>query len=174
MKALERTVDLGETSAQAENNNIIITGPEGKIERTFREKLIELSVKDNALTVKALKPTRKAKRIMNAVTAHLRNMVKGVTKKYSYKLKICSGHFPMNVSLSGNGIAVKNFIGEKHDRKKKIKQDVELKLEKDIITVTGIDKEKTGQAAAEIEKLTRIKNKDRRIFMDGIYIIQKP
>ena len=173
MKTLEKTAELGEASAEVANNTVKITGPKGTLERTFREKLIEITKKDKMLVISALSPGKKGKRVMNSIQAHLRNMVKGVTEGYEYQLKICSGHFPMNVAVSGKEITIKNFIGEKHPRNCRIKQDVEIKMDKETITVSGRDKEQVGQAAAEIEKATKIRNKDRRIFMDGIYITSK-
>lgn len=173
MKTLERKIKLEDTSAQVDNNTLKITGPKGTIERNFREKSIEIKIEDKKVVVKALSPNRNTKRIMNTTKAHIQNMVKGVKEGYEYRLKICSGHFPMNVAIQGKDITIKNFIGEKNPRKYKVKGDVELKMNKELITVTGIDKEVVGQAAANIEKLTRIREKDRRIFMDGIYIISK-
>jgi large subunit ribosomal protein L6 len=41
------------------------------------------------------------------------------------------------------------------------------------VTVTGIDKESVGQTAANIERSTTVKNRDRRVFQDGIYLIHK-
>jgi len=54
-------------------------------------------------------------------------MIRGVTEGYTYKLKICSGHFPMNVSLKGDVLEIKNFIGESVPRKLKIKEGSEEK-----------------------------------------------
>ncbi len=58
--------------------------------------------------------------------------------------------------------------------KKLIKDGADVKLDESFVTVEGIDIEIVGQTAADIEQLTRITNRDIRIFQDGIYIIEKP
>ncbi|HLC99276.1 MAG TPA: 50S ribosomal protein L6, partial [Candidatus Nanoarchaeia archaeon] len=79
----------------------------------------------------------------------------------------------MNVSVSGNEFNVANFLGEKTPRKLKIKDGVKVKVEGEFVVVEGIRKEDAGQVAANIEILTKVKGRDRRIFQDGIYIIEK-
>jgi large subunit ribosomal protein L6 len=100
-------------------------------------------------------------------------MIKGVQEGFTYKLKICSGHFPMSVALKGNTFEIKNFIGEKVPRTLKIKQGADVKIEGDQITVHATDKELAGTTAGAIEKLTRRPGFDKRIFQDGIYITEK-
>ena len=91
-------------------------------------------------------------------------------KHLSEEIEIPDG---VDVSLDNNKLIIKNFFGEKVPRKAKILEGVDVKIEGDIITVTGVDKEKVGQTSANMEKSTRITNRDRRVFMDGIYIIDK-
>ena len=69
---------------------------------------------------------------------------------------------------------VKNFLGERIPRKAKILPGVDVKVQGDFITVQSISKDAAGQTAANIETMMKVRGKDRRIFQDGIYIIEKP
>jgi large subunit ribosomal protein L6 len=114
--------------------------------------------------------------MIGTVTAHIKNMIKGLTKKFKYKLQISNVHFPMTVTLdkSKNELVIKNFLGEKKERRIKIAKEVEVKVNKEEIEIESISIEKAGQCAANIEKGTKVRNKDRRIFQDGIFITEKP
>ena len=50
--------------------------------------------------------------------------------------------------------------------------NVRVENKTDVI-VSGIDKEAVGQTAANIERSTTVKNRDRRVFQDGIYRVAK-
>ncbi len=150
-----------------------VVGPEGTLERRMSHPMIKITLNDKEINLELKKGTKREKMMLKTFKAHLRNMMKGATEKYVYKLKICSGHFPMNVSKEGNKLIVKNFLGEKVPRTAKIMEEVEVELNGNDITVTGHNKEKTGQTAANIEKSTRLTNKDRRRFQDGIFMTHK-
>jgi len=139
------------------------------------ERKIEYNVRkeNNKLILECENATKREKKLIKTTAAHIRNLIEGLEKKFVYKLQICSVHFPMNVSVSGNELIIKNFLGETKERKAKILDGVEVTIEGDIISVKSGDKEKAGQTAANIEQATRIKNRDRRIFQDGIFIIEK-
>ena len=113
------------------------------------------------------------KKIINTYEAHLKNMLKGVQETFKYEVKVCSGHFPMNVSMVGKELVIKNFYGEKVPRRSNIIDGVTVKIEGELIKIEGCDIEKVGQTAANMEKATRITNRDRRIFQDGLWIINK-
>lgn len=159
--------------AEIDKNKLILNGKEGKNSREFNLGKINLEKKDNKIILSCEKATKKEKRIINTSIAHIKNMIYGIQKKFEYKLKICSSHFPMTVKIEGNKAIIKNFLGEKVDRRVELPKNAEVKIDKEIITILSSDKEIAGQAAANLEKITKIRGRDRRVFQDGIYIINK-
>ncbi len=150
-----------------------IKGLEGELERKFDLGKLELKKEGNKIIIGYKKSTKREKKLMNTIASHIRNMIKGVQKKFEYKLKVCSSHFPITVEIKEREAEIKNFLGEKISRKAKIPGGVEVNLEKDIITVKSINKELAGQVASNFEAITKAGKKDRRVFQDGVFIINK-
>ena len=173
-KPFEQQIEIPEKVEVILKEDVLeIKGPEGENSREFRTGKIKFKIKDNKIILSDEKATKKEKKMINTITAHIKNMIKGVLEKFEYKVKICFSHFPMTVELEGNGATIKNFLGEKIPRKVSIPEGVDIKIEKEIITITSTNKELAGQAAANFEVATKIRSKDRRVFQDGIYIINK-
>jgi large subunit ribosomal protein L6 len=173
-KEISQTIEIPEgIEANLEGSTITIKGSEGENVRKFDDNKLIFEIKDKKITIGNKNATKKEKKLINTFTAHIQNMIKGVQEKFEYKLKICFSHFPITVKLEGNKATIKNFLGEKVDRSSKIIEGVDVKIEKDIITVNSVNKELAGQTAANFEKATRIRNKDRRVFQDGIFITNK-
>ncbi len=167
--AIPEKVEVG-----VDKNRVSVKGPKGQIQREFRSKNVMISVDNGKVLLFAKDADKKDKTMMNTFKAHIHNMMVGVVEGYVYTLKICSGHFPMNVSIKGNEFSIKNFLGEKVPRTVKIVEGVSVKVDGEKVTVEGIDIEKCGQCAASIELATRITNRDKRIFQDGIWLTSKP
>ena len=159
--------------ATVDGSVLTVKGPKGEVKRNFLHPQVKLSLKDGKIILAASKATKREKTVMGSFAAHILNMVKGVQHPHIYKLKICSGHFPMNVSVSGRDVTVKNFLGEAVPRKIKVTEGAVVKVNGDEIEVSSADKEVAGQAAAQIETLCKVTNRDRRIFQDGCYITHK-
>lgn len=155
------------------NNKVTMKGVKGEVSRSFPHQKITITVENNQVHLSAQNATKREKTIMNTFYSHIRNMTKGATEGHMYRLKICSGHFPMNVSAFGGEFAIKNFLGEKVPRKLKLRSSVTVKIEGQEVVVEGTSLEEVSQTAADIEQLTRIRNRDLRIFQDGIYITSK-
>lgn len=173
-KELFQTVEIPEgIEANVEGALVTIKGPEGELKREFKVFGLEFDKKDNAIVVGSKKATKMEKKMMNTIVAHIKNMIKGVKEKFEYTLKIAHSHFPFTVKVEGNKAIIKNFLGEKVDRHVKIPEGVEVNAGKEIITIKALDKELAGQAAANFEKATKIRKKDRRIFQDGIFMLTK-
>ena len=154
------------------DNVITVHGKMGKVERKFPS-AIDMLKKDSLIILSSDSERKRQKAILGAYNGHIKNMIHGVSDGIVYKLKIVYSHFPMGVKVSGKEVIIDNFLGEKHPRTAKILEGVSVDVKGQDITVTGIDKEKVAQTAANMEQTTRIKNRDPRVFQDGCYIVQK-
>lgn len=156
-----------------EDTTITAEGPNATIKRSFAHSRITITQKDNLIKIKTDSNQKKDKATLGTWVAHLKNMLKGAEKDYEYQLKILYTHFPMTLKQDADTIIITNFMGEKGTRKAHIKEDVKVNLGKEEITITGPSKENVGQTAANLEQACRLKNKDIRIYQDGIYITKK-
>ena len=172
---IDETIEVPQgVTATIKDSTITVKGPKGEVVKGMRAPGVTITSKDNKISLKSKKATKREKRMLNTFRAHINNMLKGVQENWVYKLKICSGHFPMNVSLSGNVFAVKNFLGEKVPRQCKLPEGAVVKVAGQDITITSADRDIAGQIAGRLELLTFKPNKDQRTFQDGIYITLKP
>lgn len=158
----------------ADNGDVRITGPKGSLSRNFRSSRVSLIENDGGVIVRVDIPRRKEKALAGTWNAHLNNMIRGVVDGFSYSLKAFYSHFPMTLAVKGSELVVNNYFGEKVPRRANILPGVEVKVSNKVeVTVSGSDKEAVGQTAANIERCTKIKNRDRRVFQDGIYLLEK-
>lgn len=153
---------------------VIVEGKLGKLEREFKFYGINIYKDGNKVIVEAYWPNHRQKAMVYTIASHIRNMIRGVREGFRYRLKIVYSHFPMTVKVVGDEVIVENFLGEKAPRKTKIYGNCKVEVKGDIIEVFGINIEEAGITAGRLEALTRVKDKDRRKFQDGIYIIEKP
>ncbi len=173
-KNLKTKIEIpSELEVTITEKKIQVKGPEGENSRKMDLRNVKIAKEGNAIILSCDKATKREKKIINTMASHLRNMIKGVQNKFEYKLKICSSHFPMTVEMSGNKAVVKNFLGEKVPRNVKIEKNSDVKISGDLITINSVDKEIAGQCAANFETATKVRNRDRRIFQDGIFMINK-
>lgn len=173
-KLLDKEVMFENITVTKNEPFLTFKGPKGEVSKKIFDPSVKIEVTPEKIILSPnKKATKREAKLIKTFVAHINNMVKGVTEGHTYKLKICSGHFPMNVSISNNEFVVKNFIGEKVPRKIPVKENVTVKIDGTLITVTGIEKELVSQMAASIEQLTRRPGFDSRIFQDGIYLIEK-
>jgi large subunit ribosomal protein L6 len=100
-------------------------------------------------------------------------MITGVEKGFTYKLKIVFSHFPVSVKVQDKTVLIENFTGERRERKVKIIGDVQVEVQSEDVIVSGINLENVSQTAANIEQATKVKNKDPRVFLDGIYVYER-
>eukprot|EP00957_Ditylum_brightwellii_P013840 1042959-Ditylum_brightwellii.AAC.1 len=103
-------------------------------------------------------------------------MMVGVTQGFLYKMRFVYSHFPINVSLSGNTVEIRNFLGEKRVRKVELLEGVKYVRSADVkdqIELAGNDIALVSLTAAKIQQATNVRHKDLRKFLDGIYVSEK-
>merc|ERR1711884_1009493 len=76
--------------------------------------------------------TRRQLACVRTLCSHIQNMFTGVTKGFVYKMRFVYSHFPINVSLNGNTVEIRNFLGEKRVRKIELLPGVEYERTKDV------------------------------------------
>lgn len=119
---------------------------------------------------------RKQLASVRTIVSHIDNMIVGVTRGFTYKMRFVYSHFPINVSLSGNTIEIRNFLGEKLVRKVPLLEGVSYIRSADVkdqIELVGNDIAMVSLTAAKIQQATNIRKKDLRKFLDGIYVSEK-
>ena len=160
---------------EIKDSSVKVSGPKGEIEKKF-DLLpgFKIEKEDRKIKVISESEKRKDKALVGTIRAHLRNMIIGVREGFTYKLKVVYSHFPVTVKVENDKVLIQNFLGERTPRVAKIVGNTEVKVNKDEITVSSINVEDAGQTAANIEQATRIIGYDRRVFTDGIFIIEKP
>ena len=171
---VRETVEIPDGVDASVNQSVVSSkGPLGRLERSFHHTPINLRREGDEIVVEALWPDKKTRASVGAVRSHIRNMMTGVTKGFTYKLKIVYAHFPMSVKVKGQELVIENFGGERRPRTVNIPRDVKITIDGDDVIVKGVDLEEVSQVAANIEQETKIREKDPRIFLDGIYVYEK-
>jgi len=169
-------IDIPEkVEATYSHPTLSIKGPKGSLTRDFSHPRLKMKVDNGKVVTRCSLPRKGEKALVGTWTAHARNMIVGVSQGFEYRMKIVYAHFPVKVTFNKKNsiLVIANFMGEKSDRKAKIFDGVKVKIDSDQVILTGIDREKVGQSAANIERSTKIKGFDIRVFQDGIYITHK-
>lgn len=171
---LREEIALGKgVTASLIDATLTLKGPKGEVRRQFLHPGVHLHLESDKIVLSAEQATKREKKIVGTFKAHVRNLVHGVQQPYEYTLKICSGHFPMTVTVANQEFIIKNFLGETVPRKVSVLPHVAVKVQGTEIIVQSADREAAGQMAGRIEQLCRITNRDRRVFQDGCYITKK-
>lgn len=176
MRAIEtvKTVEIPEgVEGMLDGRLVTIKGEKGELTRDFSHAPIKIQLDGKTVTVQASWPRKKEAALVGTISSHIQNMIKGVTTGFTYKLKIVFSHFPINVKIIGKTLTIENFIGERNPRKAKIMGDSKIIIKGDDIIVQGINLEDVSQTAANIQNATKIRNKDPRVFLDGIYVYEQ-
>jgi large subunit ribosomal protein L6 len=175
-ETLQRTIQVPEgVTVEVNGKNIKVKGPLGALQEDLSHLPVNFSQKGQEVQVSVIWPRKREIGMLGTAAAHIRNMIRGVTKGYRYNLRTVYAHFPVTVKVDekARALKVENFTGEKTPRSAEILDGVKVIVKGDDITVEGIDLNAVSQTAANIQNSTKIKKKDLRVFLDGVYVDTK-
>jgi large subunit ribosomal protein L6 len=163
-----------EVDAEMDHLELTVEGPNGSVTRRLWYPNISVSVADGAVVIETDAEDAKTMSTVGTFESHVQNMFHGVTEGWEYEMEVFYSHFPMDVAIQDGEVVIENFLGERAPRMAPVHGETDVEIDGEIVTLSGPDIEAVGQTAADIEQLTRVTDKDVRVFQDGVYITQKP
>ena len=127
-----------------------VTGPKGTITKNFRDD-IEIKIEDGTITFSPRKDTVFSRALWGTYASHVENMITGVTEMFSKKLILEGVGFKSDVSGQNLNLA----LGFSHPVVVPIPTGLTVTAEKNVITVSGIDKELVGQFTAKVRAMKK-------------------
>lgn len=148
-------------------------GPLGKTYKSFRNIPVNIEIKDNKVHLSAVGRRKRDYSILHTARSIIRNICEGLIEGYTIKMKVVFAHFPITVKVEGKTVLIENFQGERAARTTKIIGNTKVMPKGEDVILTGEVWTDITQTAANIELHTKVKDKDHRVFLDGIYIYEK-
>ncbi|OTF08182.1 LSU ribosomal protein L6P [Halorubrum ezzemoulense] len=163
-----------DVSAETDHLELTVEGPNGSVTRRLWYPDVDVTIEDGAVVIATENEDAKTNATVGTFESHVANMIHGVTEGWEYAMEVYYAHFPMQVNVEGDEVVIENFLGESAARRTPIRGDTDVQIDGETVTLSGSDKEAVGQTAADIEQLTKVTDKDTRVFQDGVYIVEKP
>lgn len=173
MAAIRKITIPAGVKVQLDGTTIRVTGPKGQLERSMRFPQLTVTCDGKEVIIATDSQRKEIVSMVGTFEAHTKNMCKGVLEGFEYRMKVVYSHFPIQLKLQGHRLEINNFLGEKKPRYAQIEEGVVAKVGTDEVVLNGINRELVGNSAANIEHATHIRNRDPRVFQDGIFIVQR-
>ncbi|MEO9276344.1 MAG: 50S ribosomal protein L6 [Nitrososphaera sp.] len=170
----EVTIPVPDAVKVSESHKILsVEGPLGKTRKNFKRIPVDIKVEGKNIIVKSLGTRKKDYAIFKTAESLVNTLIKGVQTGYTYKMKIVYAHFPITAKVKDGHIHIENFQGERAARVSKIFGATKVVPKGDDIIITGPVLTDVSQTAASLQQNTKVKNKDSRVFLDGVYLFEK-
>lgn len=134
--------------AEISGGKIKITGPKGALDFLFSPEM-EVTIGEKEITVTKIGKSKKAPAIWGTTTRLIANMLKGVTEGFQKQLELNGVGYRMAIQ----GKKINLALGFSHPVEVILVDGIEAKIENNVLTISGIDKQSVGQFAADIKKL---------------------
>jgi large subunit ribosomal protein L6 len=143
-------IPSGVTITVDDKHNVTVVGPKGTLSQ-FGQPDVTVTVEGDQVLVTRANDEQIARAGHGLMRALVQNMVTGVTKGFEKKLELNG----VGYRVSGGGQTLDFALGFSHPVKYAAPQGIDLKVEKNLITVSGISKQQVGQVSAEIRALKK-------------------
>ncbi|WP_115865356.1 50S ribosomal protein L6 [Halorussus litoreus] len=163
-----------DATATKDHLDLTVEGPEGTVTRRLWYPDVSVDVDDGRVVIESDVDDAKTSATVGTFESHVRNMLHGVTEGWEYTMEVFYSHFPMQVRAENDEVVIENFLGERAERRTDVHGDTTVDVDDETVYLRGPSIEDVGQTAADIEQLTRVQDKDTRVFQDGVYITEKP
>ena len=150
-----------------------VNGRLGLARKDFRRIPVIFDITQDSVKLKAVGTRKKDYSTLNTARSIVRNLCEGVQEGYTVKLKVVYAHFPITIKVKNNTILIENFQGERAARTASIVGDTKVDPRGEDVIVTGHILTDVTQTAANLQQATKVKGKDHRVFLDGVYIYEK-
>jgi len=156
------------------NGNMLqVQGPLGNVYKNFKKIPVIIEINENKIFLKKTGERKKHLAILNTSKSLIQTLCVGVIDGFTIKMKIVYSHFPITVKVEGKNVLIENFQGERAPRISPIKGATKVTVKGDDVIITGPVLTDVSQTAANIQLKSKVKNKDHRVFLDGIYKFSK-
>ena len=150
-----------------------VQGPLGHVYKNFKKIPVVIEINDKKILLKQTGERKKHYAIRNTARSIIQTLCEGVIDGFTIKMKIVYSHFPITVKVEGKKVLIENFQGERAPRISMIKGDTKVDVKGDDIIISGPVLTDVSQTTANIQLKSKVKNKDHRVFLDGIYRYSK-
>ena len=150
-----------------------VQGPLGKTRKNFKKIPVDLVVEGKNVIIRSLGTRKRDYAIFKTAESLVNTLIKGIQTGYTFKMKIVYAHFPITVKVKDGYIHVENFQGERAARVSRIFGDTKVIPKGDDVLITGSVLTDVSQTAGALQQNTKVKNKDHRVFLDGLYLYEK-
>ena len=174
IRELSRELALPEGVTATMNSGILqVKGPLGVVKKNFNLIRVTVTAEGEQVKIKPFGTKKQDKAVLGTCESIIRHIIDGVTEGFTYKMKVAFAHFPVTVKIKGKEVQVENFYGERSPRIAEIVGDCKVFTQGDDMIIQGVSVEDVGHTVANIEQATKVKRKDQRVFLDGIYLYEK-
>ena len=174
LEKFQDQVDIPEGVTITQKKHMLeFVGPLGKTHKSLRNIPVKVEISDGKVILNTIEHKKRDYAILHAARSVIRNICEGLVEGYTIKMKVVFAHFPITVKVEGKKILIENFQGERAPRITKIVGNTKVVPKGEDVILTGEVWTDITQTAANIELKTKVKNKDHRVFLDGIYVYEK-